>query len=103
MLANEENPQPDASPKQYLPVILTVLSLFLMVGFQTYQAIRDRSTLEGLRSSQEQSVQEGIRLRQHLEALAGKTAQLAADGDAGARAVVEEMRRQGVNLTLPKQ
>jgi hypothetical protein len=36
--------------------------------------------------------------------LAGKTtAQLAADGDEGAKAVVDQMKRQGVALSAPKQ
>jgi hypothetical protein len=35
--------------------------------------------------------------------LAGKTAQLAAEGDEGAKAVVDQMKRQGVNLNPPKQ
>jgi hypothetical protein len=53
--------------------------------------------------SQEQAVQEALKLRPQLEALAGKTAQLAAEGDEGAKAVVDQMKRQGVNLTAPKQ
>ena len=48
-------------------------------------------------------MQESIRLRQQLETLAAKTAQLAADGDEGARTVVDQMKRQGVTLTPTKQ
>jgi hypothetical protein len=48
-------------------------------------------------------VQEGLKLRQQLETLAGKTAQLAAEGDEGAKTVVDQMKRQGVNLAAPKQ
>jgi hypothetical protein len=35
--------------------------------------------------------------------LASKTAQLAAEGDEGAKEVVEQMKRQGVTLSPPKQ
>jgi hypothetical protein len=52
---------------------------------------------------QEPTVQEAIKLRQKLEGLAGKTAQLAADGDEGAKAVVDQMKRQGIALSVPKQ
>ena len=49
-------------------------------------------------------MQEAIKLRQQLESLAGKTAQLAAEGDdEGAKAVVDQMKKQGVNLNPPKQ
>jgi hypothetical protein len=77
------------------------LSVFLLVAFQTVQLVRDHSTLSDLKAAQEPTIQESIKLRQQLEALAGKTAQLAADGDESARAIVEQMRRQGVNMTPP--
>jgi hypothetical protein len=48
-------------------------------------------------------VQEAIKLRQQLETLAGRTAQLAGEGDEGAKTVVDQMKRQGVNLSPPKQ
>ena len=87
----------------WLPVILVVLSLFVLLAFETGQAIHDRGALADLRRSQEPTVQEAIKLRQQLELLAGKTAQLAAEGDEGAKAVVDQMKKQGVNLNPPKQ
>jgi hypothetical protein len=86
-----------------LPVILAVVSLFVLMAFETAQAIHDRGALAELRRSQEPTVQEAVKLRQQLETLAGKTAQLAADGDEGAKTVVDQMKRQGVNLNPPKQ
>jgi len=67
-----------------LPIILVVLSLFVLMALET-------------------TVQEAIKLRQQLELLAGKTAQLAAEGDEGAKTVVDRMKRQGVTLNPPKQ
>src|ERR1700758_3218032 len=86
-----------------LPVSLAVVAVFVLMAFETAQAIHDRAALADLRRSQEPTVQEAIKLRQQLELLAGKTAQLAADGDEGAKAVVDQMKRQGVNLNPPKQ
>jgi hypothetical protein len=86
-----------------LPIILVVVSLFVLMAFQTGEAIHDRSALADLRRAQDPTVQEAVKLRQQLEALAGKTAQLAADGDEGAKAVVDRMKRQRVNLNPPKQ
>jgi hypothetical protein len=59
--------------------------------------------LADLRRSQEPTVQEATKLRQQLEALAGRTAQLAAEGNEGAKTVVDQMKRQGVTLSPPKQ
>jgi len=86
-----------------LSVILVVVSLFVLMAFETFQAIHDRGALADLRRSQESTVQEAIKLRQQLETLAGRTAQLAAEGDEGAKTVVDQMKRQGVNLSPPKQ
>jgi hypothetical protein len=86
-----------------LPVILVAVALFVLMAFETFQAFHDRGALADLRRSQEPTVQEAIKLRQQLETLAGRTAQLAAEGDEGAKTVVDQMKRQGVNLSAPKQ
>ena len=86
-----------------LPVILVAVSLFVLMAFETFQAVHDRGALADLRRSQESTVQEAVKLRQQLETLAGRTAQLAAEGDEGAKTVVDQMKRQGVNLSPPKQ
>ena len=86
-----------------LPLILVVVSLFVLMAFETGEAIHDRGALAELRRSQETTVQEAIKVRQQLELLDGKTAELAAQGDEGAKTVVDQMKRQGVNLSPPKQ
>ena len=91
-----------AAVRQQLPLILAIVSLFVLLVFQTFEAVRDHGSLTQLRSGQESTLQEAIKVRQQLESLAGKTAQLALDGDAGAKNVVADMKRQGVTLTTPK-
>jgi hypothetical protein len=86
-----------------LPLILTSLALFLLVALQTFQSFRDRAALQALSAGQEATMQNARKLRQELEALAGKTATLAAGGDEGAKSVVESMKQQGVVLTPPPQ
>ena len=87
----------------WLPVVLIALSLFALMAFETAYAVHDRQALADQKRSQEAVVQEGSKLRQQLETLASKTAQLAGGGDQGAKTVVEQMKRQGINLTAPKQ
>ncbi|MBV9201216.1 MAG: hypothetical protein JOY83_16115 [Alphaproteobacteria bacterium] len=86
----------------WLPIVLLVVSLFVLMSFETGYAIHDRDSLAEQRRLQEPIVQEAIKLRQKVETLAAKTAQLAADGDEGAKAVVEQMKRQGITLSPPK-
>jgi hypothetical protein len=87
----------------WLPVVIFAVSFFLLMAFETSYAIHDRDGLAEQQRLQEPTVQEAIKLRQKLEGLAGKTAQLAADGDEGAKAVVDQMKRQGIALSVPKQ
>ncbi|HLB98187.1 MAG TPA: hypothetical protein VJK90_11015, partial [Acetobacteraceae bacterium] len=77
--------------------------LFLLVGLQTVQLVREHSALLAFRTSQQANVDAGEKLRQQLQALAGQTAELANGGDAAAKDVVEEMRKQGFTLSPPKQ
>ncbi|MFZ3235011.1 MAG: hypothetical protein WA417_00040 [Stellaceae bacterium] len=85
------------------PVILVVVSLFVLMAFETGQAIRDRSALAEVMREQQPSIEQAAKLRQQLQTLAGKTAALAAAGDAGAQAVVAQMKAQGVTLSVPKK
>jgi hypothetical protein len=87
----------------WLPVVLVVVSFFVLIAFETGYAVHDRDALAEQMRLQEPAVQEAIKLRQKLETLAGKTAQLAADGDEGAKSVVDQMKRQGITLSPPKQ
>ena len=86
----------------WLPIVLVVGSFFVLMSFETVYAIHERDTLAEQHRLQEPIVQEAIKLRQKLETLAAKTAQLAADGDEGAKTVVEQMKRQGVALSSAK-
>ena len=87
----------------WLPIALVVVSFFVLMAFETSYAIHDRDALADQRQLQESAVQEAVKLRQKLEVLAGKTAQLAADGDENAKSIVDQMKRQGITLSPPKQ
>jgi hypothetical protein len=87
----------------WLPVVIVAVSFFVLIAFETGYAIHDRDALAEQQRLQEPAVQEAIQLRQKLEGLAGKTAQLAADGDEGAKAIVDQMKRQGITISAPKQ
>jgi hypothetical protein len=102
-MIGRNHPKSPAVGEWWLPVVLVVLSFFVLMAFETGYAIHDRQALADQKRAQESVVVEATRLRQQLETLAGKTAQLAAEGDEGAKTVVEEMRRQGITLSTPKQ
>ncbi len=82
----------------HIPLALIIVAFFAMTAFQAVQLTHERSRLADLKVAQEPAMQEGMKLRQQLESLSAKTAQLAEGGNANAKAIVEEFRRQGVTL-----
>jgi hypothetical protein len=89
---------PGVAGRLSIPLGLLILGFVLMVGFQTVQLIRERGNLFEIQLAQEPTIQEGAKLRQQLDSLAKKTAALADAGNAGAKTVIEEMRRQGITI-----
>jgi hypothetical protein len=99
---SEHDAPPTGGPdRSKLQLTLLTLALFLMVAFQCVQLIRERASLAELRTTQEPTIQEGLKLRKQLDTLASRTAQLAADGDTGASAIIDDFRRQGITLRPP--
>ena len=85
-----------------IALALTVISIFLMVGFRTIELVEERHSLSELRELQNNPVAETLKLRRRFDALAAGVAELAASGDSTAKAVIDEMRREGIQLPLPK-
>ncbi len=96
-------PNSPAAGEWWLPVVIVAASFFVLMAFEVGYTIHDRDALAEQQRLQEPTVQEAAKLRHKLEALARTTAQLAADGNEGAKAVVDQMKRQGITLSAPKQ
>jgi signal transduction histidine kinase len=88
--------RPSEVDRLQIPLAIIILAVFLMVGFQTVQLVRDRSQLLELEIGQEAAVQEGVKLRQNFETLVNRTGQLAEAGNPHAKAIVDDLRRQGI-------
>ena len=88
----------DAAARVFLPVALLAVAIFLWVGFQTTQLIRERQALQTLRQGQEAQVQSSQKLRASLEAIATGTAKLAHQGNPNARLIVDELRKRGLTI-----
>jgi hypothetical protein len=87
---------PHSGPRLEVTMALLALAFFLMEGFQSFQLVRESTNLAKMHEAQEPTMQEGQRIRKLLETLVTKTNQLAESGDAGAKSVIEDLRRQGV-------
>ncbi len=81
-----------------IPLALIVLAFFIMAAFQTMQLYREYVRLGETRTAQEATMQEATKLRQQLESLASKTAHLAEAGNANAKVIIDELKRQGITV-----
>jgi cell division protein FtsB len=84
-------------------VALLAIALLLMTVLAATQLVAQYSTLADLRAAQQPSVAEVAKVRAQLDTLVTETTRLAASGNTNARAVVDEMRRQGITLRPPVQ
>jgi hypothetical protein len=82
----------------FLPLLLLSVALAGWFGFQTVQLVKERSLLNQAQASQEVQVQQSIKVRSALDALARDTAQLAERGNANAKLLVEELRKRDITI-----
>ncbi len=95
-------PEPTVTPQDTRsPVValaLIVFSFFVWTGFQTLQLIQEKQNLKTLRAAQETPMQNSLKVRNQLDAIAAETAKLADRGNPNARLLVEELRKRGVTI-----
>jgi cell division protein FtsL len=84
-----------------LPFIITLAALTVYFGFQTVQLISERGNLGQVKSSQDAAIQEAQKVQTQFRNLVTKTGQLADQGHAGAKMVMEELQKQGVGFASP--
>ena len=84
-------------------MILTIVSLLVWFGFQTVQLVLERSNLSLLKGNLEAAMQESQKVRAQLETLITKTAELANQGNASAKTVVEELEKRGIPIKAATQ
>jgi hypothetical protein len=79
-----------------LPFMLTLAALTIYFAFQTVQLLADRSNLIAVKGSQEGAIQEAQKVQAQFKNLVGKTGELADQGHAGAKMVMEELFQRGI-------
>jgi len=93
---------PEAIPAEKassnLPLIITLLSLIIWFGFQTLQLARERSNLTFVKANQESPIQESQKVQTQFQSVLAKLSELANQGHAGAKMVVDSLQRQGLSF-----
>lgn len=81
-----------------LPFVITLIALFVYFTFNTLQLTVERSNLASIKTSQESAIQEAQKIQAQFKALISKTGELADQGHAGAKMVMEGLQSQGVGF-----
>jgi hypothetical protein len=79
-------------------VLLLAATFFLALAFQTFELISQHSAFSDAFARQQAPFARTIQLRQDTQGLAAETAALADKGNNNAKAVMDELRRAGIEL-----
>ena len=82
-------------------IIITLVALLLWFGFQSVQLWRERGNLSAVKASQDTALQESEKIRLQFQGLMTKTSELANQGNAGAKLIVDELQKRGIGVPLP--
>ena len=96
--AQAEASAPSAKPASNLPFIITLAALLIYFSFQTLSLLAERSNLAMVKGNQDGALQEAQKVQAQFKLLVTKTSELADQGHAGARMVMEGLQRQGVGF-----
>ena len=97
-IVNEAGRPEAAKPASNLPFIITLIALLIYFSFQTLSLLGERSNLAMVKSNQDGALQEAQKLQAQFKLLVSKTGELADQGHAGAKMIMEGLQRQGVGL-----
>ena len=97
----KNNPLPHSGGDS-LTLGLVLLAVLVSTAFNTWQLVDDRHQLASVSATQEKQINEAKKMRDQLEVLAVRTQLLANQGDVPAQAIVDTIRKQGLNIQLPK-
>jgi len=81
-----------------IPLGILSVALLVWTASVTWNLTSENSRLQAAKTSQETLVQNSQKLRASLDALASETAKLAAQGNASARFLVDELRKRGITI-----
>ena len=101
IVEEEEAEEPPVTEKSGLPNValtIAIVALILWFGFQAFQLVRDRGNLRMVKSNQDVAMQESEKVRSQFQTLVTKIAELANQGHAGAKMLLDELKKTGVGV-----
>jgi len=90
--------QPVERSVSQLPFIITLVALLLFFAFQTLSLITERVNLASVKGNQDAALQEAQKIQSQFRLLVANTGELADQGHAGAKMIMEGLQRQGIGF-----
>lgn len=90
--------EPWDSRSPFVPLLLGGGALFVWMLFQTGQLINERRQLTDAHASQAQTIEQSVKLRTSLDAIAAGTQRLADGGDTNAKLLIDELKKRGITI-----
>lgn len=90
--------QHQSVPRYESVLLLLAVGLFLIAALQTYALAQNGSRLGAVHTAQANQIEQAVKIRSQLDAIAGKTAKLAAQGNKNAQAIVDDLKKQGITI-----
>lgn len=100
MLKSRPRQDDESGRSVFVPILLVVLALLVMTGFQSFQLLRESELLKTRLELQTEPLQESKNVSQQFESVAKSTADLARKGNANAQRIVQELEKAGVKINL---
>jgi N-acetylglucosamine kinase-like BadF-type ATPase len=88
----------DPFTARWLAVFVLTAAMLAGLGYQTFQLVRERSTLQTIKVNQEATVVQAQRVRAQLDSIARRTLELAQQGNPGAASIVDQLARRGITI-----
>ena len=83
----------------FIPLMILALAVAGWAGFQMTQLLRERDALEVARANMDRPMENSKKLRDQLDGIARETPVLANKGNAGAKLIVDELKKRGITIT----
>ena len=82
----------------FVPLLLIVLALTVMRGFQSIQLNQERELLNERLTLQSEPLTESGNIRQQLHSMIADTAELAKNGNPNAQRIIDQLKKAGITL-----
>jgi hypothetical protein len=98
----QDDPFAPGQHSVYLPILLGLVALVGLLGFQAAELWQVHGALVTQRDSQNSAIEASDKMRQQLVTIASRTADLAQKGDPDAKALVDAYAKRGLQFVGPK-